>query len=672
MVEEDLPGGIELNIIHLIPGIASIRRQYINIADDSSTLDILEQNTLIDDKHLRKSRSVAFKAIAVGGILICSLVIILALFLKGSPTRGLGLSLIKLTAFRQVPHPEPPSALWGSVQKPYPTGAFWTNLVIKNGDGAIGVYPYGVKTIDSGIQVSYGASRRVVSPAAITDPFVADLQIGSIQAFAGRAIESYDNTSVTVCYRTAVNGKFRTYLVKGSPFITVVYENATPMISSTLMKIISVDARVVKGSVGVQYIVMLGNFQKWLVYCSEPVALIWRDNTLYSPNPIRGFIRVAILPVQNAEPSFNMLLGYVQKYPTGAVMTLGYPTGTLATVNWQFSVAGVGPLLMLALPHHVPLMIFPVDSDENRLVQSAFTPIWSIKGKLKAVVGERWTLQYNIVQVGWNYALTDKLSISQLDEIAKQLMVDVKSVIPSALDPYTFGKEIGRMARLAQIADNLGIADARQQALQAVETALTPWLQGLNPNALLYDKTYGGVITTNGLADPSADYGSGWYSDHHFHYGYFAYAAATLARLDAPYWEANKVPMETLIRDICNPDPTDPDFPFARHKDFFDGHSWASGLYQQANGKGQESSSEVRNVIFVLCMQCNIISYHIISHRILSCHIISYGMISYHIISYMLYHIMLSHNISYHIISYRKLVEHIMTYYVYHYLKKGI
>ena len=126
-----------------------------------------------------------------------------------------------------------------------------------------------------------------------------------------------------------------------------------------------------------------------------------------------------------------------------------------------------------------------------------------------------------------------------------------------------------------------------------MEASLTPWLQGLNPDALLYDKTYGGVITTNGIADPYADYGSGWYSDHHFHYGYFAYAAATLARLDPPYWDANRSPLETIIRDICNPDPTDPDFPFARHKDFFDGHSWASGLYLQANGKGQESSSEV-------------------------------------------------------------------------------
>ena len=170
MIEEDLPGGIELNIIHLIPGLAAARSQYVTIRDDTFILDSLEQNK-VTGTRVRKSRSVAFKAIAIGGILISALIFILALFHEGGSSGTLGLSLIKITAFRQVIHPDPPTALWGSVQKPYPTGAFWTNLVIKNGDGAIGVYPYGVKTIDSGIQVSYGASRRVVSPSAITDPF---------------------------------------------------------------------------------------------------------------------------------------------------------------------------------------------------------------------------------------------------------------------------------------------------------------------------------------------------------------------------------------------------------------------------------------------------------------------------------------------------------------------
>ena len=39
-------------------------------------------------------------------------------------------------------------------------------------------------------------------------------------------------------------------------------------------------------------------------------------------------------------------------------------------------------------------------------------------------------------------------------------------------------------------------------------------------------------------------------------------------------------------------------FPVARHKDFFDGHSWASGLFPMANGKSQESVSEAVNAYY--------------------------------------------------------------------------
>jgi len=134
---------------------------------------------------------------------------------------------------------------------------------------------------------------------------------------------------------------------------------------------------------------------------------------------------------------------------------------------------------MLALPHHFSILQYPVlDSDENKRIQSLLSPIWTIKGKLRPVVGDVWRLQYNLVQLGWQYTLSEKLSTQQLDEIAKNLIQDVKSIYPTAVDTYTFGKEIARMARLALIADNLGIADARQQAITNLESAITPWLQG--------------------------------------------------------------------------------------------------------------------------------------------------------------------------------------------------
>ena len=508
-------------------------------------------------------------------------------------------SLIRAIPFKIISHPEPPNSLWGSVVKPYPTGSFWTNLVVRTGDGAIGLHPYGIKTLDIGIQISYGAYRRVVSKQSIVDPFLCDLQISVAQQYMSRSIEAYDNISATMTYKTIGNGRYKAHLVKSSPFVTVVFDGTTPIISSPIVKISSVDARAVKDSVGTHYIVSMGNNQKWLVYCSEPVAFTWKDNILQSPLPIKGVVRVAILPNQNYEAAFTALIPYVQKYPTGAAVSLSYPSGTVGIVTYQYTTVGVGSLLMLALPHHVPLLQQPqVDNDENKKLQQAYTPVWGLKGKVKPVVGDVWKLQYNLVQVGWHYALNEKLVTSQLDEIAKYLIQDVKSVFPSSTDPYGFGKEIGRMARLALIADNLGIADARQQAISNLEVSLIPWLQSTNSNPLLYDKIYGGILTNNGVNDQFADFGSGWYSDHHFHYGYFLHAAAVLARFDSPFFEANKPAFESLVRDICNPDNSDTDFPIARHKDFFDGHSWASGLFQQANGKGQESSSESTNAYY--------------------------------------------------------------------------
>ena len=38
-----------------------------------------------------------------------------------------------------------------------------------------------------------------------------------------------------------------------------------------------------------------------------------------------------------------------------------------------------------------------------------------------------------------------------------------------------------------------------------------------------------------------ADFGNGQYNDHHFHYGYFAYAAAAIGRKDTSWLAAQKV-----------------------------------------------------------------------------------------------------------------------------------
>ena len=85
--------------------------------------------------------------------------------------------------------------------------------------------------------------------------------------------------------------------------------------------------------------------------------------------------------------------------------------------------------------------------------------------------------------------------------------------------------------------------------------------------------------------------------DHHFHNGYHIYAAAAASSFDAAFGRRYFEPVLSLIRDIANPSTSDRYFPQFRHKDWFLGSSWASGLGlinggPYPNGRNQESSSE--------------------------------------------------------------------------------
>ena len=91
------------------------------------------------------------------------------------------------------------------------------------------------------------------------------------------------------------------------------------------------------------------------------------------------------------------------------------------------------------------------------------------------------------------------------------------------------------------------------------------------------------------------------YNDHHFHYGYILYACAVLGSLNSTFVERFGNEVDTIFYDIAHNTNLDSKvvdgvfFPASRHKSWFDGHSFASGLFPFGNGKSQESSSEAVN-----------------------------------------------------------------------------
>jgi endo-1,3(4)-beta-glucanase len=56
------------------------------------------------------------------------------------------------------------------------------------------------------------------------------------------------------------------------------------------------------------------------------------------------------------------------------------------------------------------------------------------------------------------------------------------------------------------------------------------------------------------------------------------------------------------VRDYANPSRNDPYFMFTRNKDWFTWHSWAAGLYEFADNRNQESTSEGINAYYAVSL----------------------------------------------------------------------
>jgi endoglucanase Acf2 len=43
---------------------------------------------------------------------------------------------------------------------------------------------------------------------------------------------------------------------------------------------------------------------------------------------------------------------------------------------------------------------------------------------------------------------------------------------------------------------------------------LTQWFTNQTPDRIIYDRTWKGLVSSNGIANQGADFGLGWYNDH--------------------------------------------------------------------------------------------------------------------------------------------------------------
>ncbi len=319
-----------------------------------------------------------------------------------------------------------------------------------------------------------------------------------------------------------------------------------------------------------------------------PEGASWRasENSLISDLAGKDFFSVALLPNKTPE-ALELFKSHAYAFVKGSKVSWRYDQqGAKVVSTFELQVEQKGPGAqepLQALYRH-----------QWRHTKAPLTPYAYVspRGEMKLAAAARFETELAVQ--GLLPALPDRgdydkgalasyLKLAANDELFKPGLEGTR-------DSYWEGKSFGKVAGLVRIADQLGEAATRDDLIAALKTELEDWFDGQPPRYYYRNETWKTLIGV-----PTMYHSAAQLNDHHFHYGYYVLAAATVAQYD-PAWAAKWSEfVETLIRDAGNWRRDDPSYPFLRYFDPYAGHSWASGTTFFDAGNNEESSSEDMN-----------------------------------------------------------------------------
>lgn len=539
-------------------------------------------------------------------------------------------------------HPQLPVGV--AQEGPLQTNKFYANFFANAQDNRTWTHPYSVwwpkNNISQGRGLSISHTDREDLIYGPGDPAESFEDTFYRQSLALSAKELGNDTVLTTDSLTAesvnvnlapsrlVQPLLSFPLVQGMAFVTGIYNRASVLVQTQqqFSSIIELGVVFQSSTAAVHgWSLRLNDDSTWLIYVtgstgagyttpnstsSQPKLSLLNKQTIVGPTGFRGTVQVAKNPIGESGLSvFNAAAG---AYPDTGIVS-GSVSGRSGTYSFSWSKRGVAEqqLLMFALPHHVASF-----DEETASRITSITLASTSKGISTAVLADTFTmLEEDLpVDIGFDPWSPRLGSVGSADALGGTISDRAKSAVSSIgklelqgdiavltnlTSKYYGGIAFSMYARsLYATAKIAGDTSTFAQSLQKLESAFDRYVNNFEPNPLAYDAVWGGICSTGsyGNNDSSIDFGNTYYNDHNFHYGYYVYTAAIIGYLD-PEWltrnsSANKVWVNTLIRDWANPSTEDPYFPFSRSYDWYHGHSWARGVLEAENGKDQESSAE--------------------------------------------------------------------------------
>ena len=313
------------------------------------------------------------------------------------------------------------------------------------------------------------------------------------------------------------------------------------------------------------------------------------DSNTFTNKEGQSYFSVALLP-DNTKETLTLFASVAHNHVTDSKVSFRHKEGTLGS-TYQVTVkameeGGKGTLFAL-YPHQWKYTSSPLTELSYR----------SVRGRMKVAQGSQFITK---VPMQGLLPVLPKEGIPEPARAIAYLKEEASKMNDEFKDTYWEGKDLGKFATLAGIADILEEDQLKEAFLTEIKTRLENWFTVSTDEQsplFYYDKNWGTLIGSK------ASYGSdSQLNDHHFHYGYFIRAAAEVARHDLAWAEKWAPMVNVLIREIASNDRDDPLFPYTRCFDFYAGHSWASGHADFGDGNNQESSSESLNAWYALML----------------------------------------------------------------------
>ncbi|WP_309053010.1 glycosyl hydrolase [Streptomyces sp.] len=482
--------------------------------------------------------------------------------------------------------PVTPKVTAAAQGRPVPTNDWWSSLAFQRyGDNPYSTPMYGhpltYQATAAGLDIGYPTSPAVVGEGRQYEyAHKRDLTIGLTGLNApDTKVDGWSDWTVTPYWSDGAR-TLRTTIGHGMPFVYARGTGGDARVTTATAPAVFADQGNVLG------ITVAGHHYALFA----PTGADWNiaGSTLTAGLAGKDYFSVAVLPSPEALATFRT---YAYSFVTGS------------TVNWSTSQGTVRATYTLSTEAK--------EGTERGTLQALYRHQWlhttdaltpytyvSPRGTMKVRAAASFTTAQKAAPV---LPALPRAAGTDAARLRGHLGEVVNSADPfsGAADTYWTGKALGKLAQLVPIADQIGEGAVRDRLLGLIKGRLQEWFTAGGASEFSYDRVW------KTLTGYPASYGSDTeLNDHHFHYGYYVYAAAIVAQYD-PGWAADSAwggMVKTLVRDTANPSRTDAAYPFLRGFDVYAGHSWASGHQGFAAGNNQESSSESTNLSAALVL----------------------------------------------------------------------